>query len=179
MPDPTPDALALVSQKYQIAKIDAIQPHPKNPRKGDGEKIDASLDASGFYGAIYVQRSTGNILAGNNRWLRSKAKGLAKIPVIYLDVDDATALRILLADNATSDGATYDNAALTELLNDLAVTDGGLSGSGYDGDDLAGLLAGLDGKTETAPDAFPTFGDDIATDYCCPSCGFEWSGKPK
>jgi rubrerythrin len=30
-----------------------------------------------------------------------------------------------------------------------------------------------------APDAFQTYDEEIETEYCCPKCGYEWSGKPK
>ena len=32
---------------------------------------------------------------------------------------------------------------------------------------------------ELAPSQFPEYGEEIATDYCCPKCGYEWSGQPK
>ena len=40
--------------------------------------------------------------------------------------------------------------------------------------------AGIVPADEVEPPAsFKSFGDDIATAYCCPKCGYEWSGKPK
>lgn len=67
-----------------------------------------------------------------------------KVPVIVRnDWDDATALRVLLADNRTQDKASYDDSVLAELLTELASTDG-LYGTGYDGDDLDVLLHDLD-----------------------------------
>ncbi len=29
-----------------------------------------------------------------------------------------------------------------------------------------------------APEDFKEYGDDIETEFCCPKCGYEWSGKP-
>ena len=29
-----------------------------------------------------------------------------------------------------------------------------------------------------APEDFKEYGDDIETEYCCPKCGYSWSGKP-
>ena len=29
------------------------------------------------------------------------------------------------------------------------------------------------------PDEFPEYDDKITTEYCCPKCSYEWSGKPK
>lgn len=64
------------------------------------------------------------------------------MPVIWVDVDDETAVRVLLADNRTNDVASYDNAVLAEILTELA-NGPGLEGTGYDGDDLDQLLNDL------------------------------------
>ena len=61
------------------------------------------------------------------------------VPVYWVDVDDAEAKRILLADNRVSDLATWDDTILVSLLESLA-NDDALLGSGYDGDDLDALL---------------------------------------
>ena len=74
------------------------------------------------------------------------------MPVYWADVDDATARRILLADNRTNDLATYDDAILTELLTVLAQEDD-LLGTGWVGDDLDDLLGTIieDVDTPTLP----------------------------
>ena len=64
------------------------------------------------------------------------------VPVLWVDVDNARAVKILLADNRTNDLAGYDNKALTELLSDISNTDG-LEGTGYDEADLDALIAEL------------------------------------
>jgi hypothetical protein len=30
----------------------------------------------------------------------------------------------------------------------------------------------------SAPEEFKTYDEDIETQYCCPKCGYKWSGKP-
>jgi DNA modification methylase len=131
-----------VSQKYVRRKLDDLTPHPANPRQGDVGAIHQSIEANGFYGAVIVQKSTGYVLAGNHRMQAAAHAGATSLPVIEVDVDDATATRILLADNRTNDVATYDQDALAGLLKSLA-EDGGLAGSGYDGDDVDALLADI------------------------------------
>lgn len=34
-------------------------------------------------------------------------------------------------------------------------------------------------RDNTPPDEFAAYDDDIDTQYCCPKCGYEWSGKPR
>ena len=131
-----------VSQRYVRRKLDELTPHPANPRQGDVGAIHQSIEANGFYGAVIVQKSTGYVLAGNHRMQAAAHAGAKSLPVIEVDVDDATATRILLADNRTNDVATYDQDALAGLLKSLA-EDGGLAGSGYDGDDVDALLQAM------------------------------------
>lgn len=140
-------------QEYTLVALKALKPHPQNPRQGDIGAIYQSIEANGFYGAVVAQRSTGYILAGNHRYKAAKRAGLSQVPVIWLDVDDDRALRILLADNRTNDLASYDNDALAAILSELAESSD-LVGTGYTGDDLDDLLADLAGpKAEPTGDA--------------------------
>lgn len=137
-------------QTYRIADLAELKEHPENPRQGDVGAIHTSVEANGWYGALTVQKSTGYILTGNHRKKERVARGMTRVPIIELDVDDATALRILLGDNRTADLASYDDAKLLELLQREAERDN-LAGTGYDGDDvddLARLLADPEPKPE-------------------------------
>lgn len=120
----------------------SLQRHPANPRRGRLDVIGESLEESGFYGALVAQVSTRRILVGNHRWEMATRHGVNPIPVWWVDVDDDAALRILAVDNRSSDLARDDAAVLADLLLELDSRDG-LRGSGWDGDSLAGLLAGL------------------------------------
>lgn len=144
-------SVQIINNKTELAPLDAVRPHPRNPRQGDTGAIHESIQANGFYGAIIAQKSTGFILAGNHRWQAAQQAGATEVPVTWVDVDDDHALRILLADNRTNDLASYDDNALAELLQDIHEAHGNLMGTGYDGDDLDQLLADL-GET---PDAGP------------------------
>lgn len=121
-----------------------VQPHPQNVRQGDIGAIVESLKVHGQYRPIVVQRSTGFILAGNHTWKAARTVGLKTLDVTYVDVDDDEALRILLIDNRSNDLATYDDPSLVELLKQLMETERGLTGTGFDGDDLDELLATMD-----------------------------------
>lgn len=149
-------SMTIINQEYRLEPTDSITPHPGSPREHDLGAIGESIQANGFYGACVVQRSTGHIIAGSGRHASAMAAGSATVPVIWIDVDDATARRIMLADNRTSDLGGYDEAALTALLRQI---DGeepdGLQGTGYDEADLQGLIASLDKGLSTSDDAVP------------------------
>ena len=151
----------VINEAYELVDVGKIKPHPRNPRRGDLDALKDSVYANGFYGACVVQRSTGHILAGNHRFLAGKARGMKAVPVIWVDVDDDRALRILLADNRTADLADYDNAALAELLRDVEQGSGSYIGTGFDGAAVNELLESLgietnlpgDGKNNGRPAA--------------------------
>jgi DNA modification methylase len=140
-------------QEYRIAELSELREHPDNPRLGDVGAISVSIEANGMYGALVVQKSTMYVLAGNHRLKALRALNRKRVPVIIRDVDDVTAMRILLGDNRHSDLASYDNVKLAELLIQAAL-DGNLLGTGYDGDDVDQLL------TDARRDLLPLGAED-------------------
>ncbi len=129
----------VVPQDYEVVDVETLALHPDNPRRGDLATIQESVESNGFYGAIVAQKSTRRILAGNHRWRAARSAGLTEVPVIWIDVDDDEARRILLVDNGANDRAGYDDAALRGLL-ERAKDRGGLRGTGYRESDLQGLI---------------------------------------
>lgn len=126
-----------MNQKYSERAVAELKQHPNNPRRGNVEAIKQSIESSGFYGAIIVQKSTGFILAGNHRAQAAIAAGIKNVPVIEVDCDDKTAMRILLSDNRAAEGGEWDIDTLLESLK--LVDDEYLAGIGFDGDYLADL----------------------------------------
>lgn len=146
----------------ELVDLAELTPHPDNPRQGDVGAICESIAANGWYGALVVQRSTGRIIVGNHRAVAAAQLGIERVPVVWLDVDDRTALRILLADNRTSDVADYDKAALADLLLGMAGDDPALlDGTGYDADAVEKLLL------ETGAVDVP----EVEEPEHCPTCG--------
>lgn len=130
----------VLSSDYAMVPVDKLSAHPRNPRRGDVAAIAESIAHNGFFGAVVAQRSTGHVLAGNHRLQAAVEAGATEVPVIWLDVDDATALRILLVDNRTADQSVYDETVLIEQLRRLKATDVGLAGSGFSDRELNRLL---------------------------------------
>ena len=133
----------LTQEFLEAEELSKLSEHPENPNVGDIGAIHQSVDASGFYGAIIAQKSTGRVLAGNHRLKALLQKGASVGPVIYVDVDDVTAKRILVGDNRTTRLGHDDDAKLAALLQDIAAQTGSIIGTGYDDDDLDALLRKL------------------------------------
>lgn len=143
-----------------MVPVDALTPHECGVNEGDLGAIIESVGANRFYGAILAQKSSGKIIAGKHRWIAAKDKGLVLVPVIWADVDDAAALRIMLADNRTARLGTDNQADLAQLLQDILSDAGTLTGTGYDGDFLDELLTDLGINGQQEPEQ-PKFEPDI------------------
>tara|TARA_Y100000114_G_scaffold147662_1_gene159713 strand:+ start:314 stop:1651 length:1338 start_codon:yes stop_codon:yes gene_type:complete len=127
---------------YEEVKLSQLKTHPSNPRRGDLEAIKQSISINGFYGSVVVNRRTSHILAGNHRYLAAKDLGYESVPVTWVDVGEREEKRILAADNRTSELGGYDDAILTDLLQELSDADM-LEGSGYGTDELEEMIDGL------------------------------------
>lgn len=128
----------LLPSDYQLVDVSTLSLHPDNARKGNIERLEESIRVNGFYGALVVQRSSNHIVVGNHRYQAAVNLGLTELPVLYVDVDDNEARRLLLVDNRSNDLASYDDQMLLELLK-LTQDETGLEGTGYTDVDLADL----------------------------------------
>ncbi|WP_113705382.1 ParB/RepB/Spo0J family partition protein [Nonomuraea lactucae] len=142
----------IATQEYRMVRVDELEPHPDNPHRGDIDLIAGSIKRFGFYGSVVVQSSRMRIIAGEHRWRGATKAGLKKIPAVVLDVDDDTALRILLADNRLGEFGGYDDTKLVELLQGLP----DLDGTGWRDEDLADLLDDLAGEIDVIADEAAT-----------------------
>lgn len=132
-----PQILATVTA---LEPIDSLIEHPENPRRGSVSAIVDSIKAHGFYGYVMAQTSTRHVLIGNHRLRAAREVGLTEIPVMWADVDDDEARRLLLQDNRTGDLAGYDDAVLRGLLTSIQTTEAGLLGTGFNDSDLKAMF---------------------------------------
>lgn len=130
--------------RVHYALMEEIDLHPDNANVGNVDAIVESIRVNGFYAPIIVQASTGFIIAGNHRYQAAKKLGMSQVPVVYLDVEDEEAKRIMVADNRTTRLGHDDSELLTALLEDLGDTDLGLMGTGYSQADLQTLIDAAD-----------------------------------
>jgi ParB-like chromosome segregation protein Spo0J len=134
-----PAARMAGAQRYEAdADLGELLDHPDNPRQGDDDAVAESIDVNGFYGAIIAQASTRRVLAGHTRRRNLLATGATTGPVLWLDVDDRAALRILLADNRTAELAAWIPGKLADVL---AAMGADTSGSGFTAADVAIAIA--------------------------------------
>lgn len=133
--------------------IDSLKLHPANPRVSDIEPIKESLRVNGQYRPIVANRRTGHVLAGNHTLKAAKELGWTEIEVYWVDVDEHAELKILLADNRTTEFGYMDPQRLLDALLQLG---GDFEGTAYDPGFVDALLAGVDNEIEVEVDEDPT-----------------------
>lgn len=126
--------------------VASLEPYPGNARTHDLPLIAGSLTANGQYRALVGQTSSRRILVGNGTLAAAIELGWTHVAVEWHDGDDAWAARVVLVDNAASDHAGYDEAALAELIREAELLNAGLVGTGFDAAYLAELDAAV-GRT--------------------------------
>lgn len=121
-----------------LVPIKDLKRYPNNPREGDIGAISESLRILGQYRPVVVNKRNNQILKGNHTVAAASALGWTDVAVVWVDVDDEQATKIVLADNRTADKATYDNDL---LLATISLLDS-LEGSGFDDEDVADIASG-------------------------------------
>jgi DNA modification methylase len=133
--------------------VDSLQPWDRNPVIHDDEQVadlEALIAATVWTAPIVARTSDHRVIAGHGRrlaalraiaadaaWRLADAPAPGMVPVRLVDVDDATATRLTLADNALTKAAPWDDSELADLLRALGDDAVGI---GFDADDLAALL---------------------------------------
>ncbi len=118
-----------------------LVPHPDNWRthtRAQRRALGAVLDRVGWVATVIVSRQTDRILNGHLRVEQAKANGEERIPVTYVDVDEAEEGFILatfdpLGSMASADADAFrtvaaqlsgEDAAVQELLREVATAQG-------------------------------------------------------
>lgn len=171
--------------------IDKIKPHKDNYNfHPDAQLADLAAsyrDLSQFRSVVIWQQSDGSYiqLAGHGVVEAMKREGAKEVraDILPVSTDPLTAKRIMLADNLHAQNSVPDETALARLLQEQADAGIDLATMGMDAETLRQMLESLGdeiiAKNTTPPDEFKSYDEEIETEYCCPKCGYNWSGKPK
>ena len=113
-------------------KINDLIPYEKNPRNNDDavEYVSNSIKEFGFKVPIIIDKNN-VIVAGHTRYKASKKLNLDEVPCIIADdLTDEQIKAFRLADNKTSEIASWDFDLLEQELADLVNFD--MSNFGFD-----------------------------------------------
>ncbi|MEI9930297.1 MAG: DNA methyltransferase [Rhizomicrobium sp.] len=133
--------------------IDALAPHPLNPRIHGRQQIrgiSRSFSSFGVNNPILTDKN-GRILAGHGRWEAAKLDGRTHVPVIRLDhLNEAQALAYMLADNKLSEQSSWNDGELALRFKELQgmELDFDIEATGFETPEIDGLIQSLDPADE-------------------------------
>lgn len=164
---------------YGEKPADQFMANPQNWRKhpeAQRKAVRTSLNTLGWVDTVIENVTTGHLIDGHERVMQA-LKTNEDVPFIQVELSPEEEELALATLDPLTGMAIADSEMLSALLRSVGET-----ALVEDGDvvSLLSSIANMAGLQEAqAPDEFPEYDDDIDTDYCCPKCGYEWSGSPK
>ena len=149
----------------ELRKLSDIIPYNRNPRLNDDavEAVAKSLREYGFRQPIVID-ADGVIVCGHTRWKAAQQLGLEKAPVhVAKDLTSAQIRGYRIADNKSSELASWDYDLLPMELADLQGMNFDLGLLGFSQDELAKLLDAGVKEGLTDPDEVPEPPDEAIT----------------
>jgi len=144
---------ATAAPAAEYVSVDSLTPWDRNPRNNDSAvaEVAASIKRFGFASPIVARREDGMVIAGHTRLKAARSLGMDIVPVRYLDIDPTEAQLLAIADNKVGEIATWDDAALADILRDLDVGEA-TEGLGFDAQELDLLINGAEAVSENHDD---------------------------
>jgi ParB-like chromosome segregation protein Spo0J len=161
-----------------------LRPNPRNWRvhpKAQREALQGVLAEVGYADALLARELPDGTLELIDGHLRAETTPDQLVPVLVLDVTEDEAAKLLATVDPLAGMAERDGTAFASLL----------EGIEFQSAAVRNMLRGLeppvprakdDPKAQpepTPPTEFHQYDQSIPTDYHCPMCGYEWSGKPR
>lgn len=107
--------------KLRTVPLDEIKPYWRNPRDNAAavEAVKASIAEFGMNQPLVLDKEN-VIIAGHTRYRALLELGHDKAPVVVVDLDPVRAKAYRIADNKTSELASWDNDKLVSELREIA-----------------------------------------------------------
>ena len=167
------------ADKIERRAIEELIPYARNSRThSDAQvaQIAASIKEWGWTMPILVDEG-GGIIAGHGRVMAARSLGHEDVPVVVASGwSDAKKRAYVIADNKLALNAGWDFEMLAAEIEELNSDGYELELIGFNAEEMDKVINPV---VESPPDDFNEYGDDIETEYKCPKCSYEWSGKAK
>ena len=142
--EPPPAAVRSKPELVNLA-IELLVPNPRNARTHDDAQIGrlmASLERDGQTKPVLARRSNHMLIAGHGITDAATRLGWTHLAVLLWDVDQATADRVMLADNRLAELSGTDKARMAQLLGEVDQAD--YLATGFSEDEVAKLMGAVD-----------------------------------
>lgn len=170
--------------KVVLAPTSRVKPNDWNPNRMTEFQMETTRDGFRRHGWItaYALLVWGTdekgkrrdvIIDGEHRWRVADELGIKEGPMVFLDGLTQKQAMELTVEMDNKRGA-FDPTALGDVLRKIGVDDGLAMRLGFDDETFKRLL---DQPPVLPPDDFRDVTIDATTQYCCPKCGYEWSGQ--
>jgi hypothetical protein len=178
-----PDGIRITG-KVVVTPLDRVQPNTWNPNRMTEYQIEstrAGLLKDGWL-AAYALLVWGTdekgiarniIIDGEHRWRIARDLGFTDGPMVFLEGVTARRAKEMTVEFDAKRGQ-FDTIALRDLIAEIGVEDGLAFRLGFDDETFAALM---NPTPVLPPGDFSEVNVDAQTDYCCPKCGYEWSGQ--
>lgn len=103
--------------RVSISKLKSNGYNPNKLSPLERRSLEHGIKTEGFTVPVLVQKSSNRFIDGEHRWKIASKLKMKEIPVIYLDVDDATARKMTLAMIHRKGSAKMEDVAL--VLQDI------------------------------------------------------------
>lgn len=153
----TNDGIPVFCSHDDIVPTMNLKENPLNPNKHPEEQIKLLADIierTGWRQPVTVSNQTGYIVKGHGRLAAAKLKGWCNVPVDYQDYSSTDEeYADLIADNRLAELSEIQDDVMAELIKSFENEDM-LALTGYDSEDIDGILASLsdDGEEEPEPE---------------------------
>ena len=159
-------------------KASEIKRNPRNFRKHpefQQNVLEGALRELGITGAVIVRPDGDGYMLLDGE-LRSNVLDDQEVAALETDLEPHEDALFLSTYDPITAMATVDTETLDGVLREVQTGEASLQ-------EFLSEQAVNAGVTEPgnvdAPEEFGSYGDDIETEYKCPSCGYEWSGQPR
>ena len=154
----------------ELLPLEKIIPNPKNPNNHPDSQVKLLAEiikAQGWRQSITISNRSGFIVKGHGRLMAAKLIGTETAPVDYQNyATEAEEYADLTADNRIAELAEMDNTMLADILSEIDTGELPLILSGYDEEDLEGILDAIAG----ADDAEANDQDQEVSQETTPMC---------
>jgi hypothetical protein len=139
----------LTTNAYHRVPLQAVRLADVNPNKGDVAAAIESLREFGQHRAAVVQQAKGEIVVGNHMLKGMQALGWKELDIFLVADDDEKAMRRAITDNAVGRRASWEEAELARVMEDIGPV------PGFDQGDLDALLAKLTPPADKEEPTYP------------------------
>lgn len=132
--------------KMKVSDLNEDKRNANKHSKKNIEAIKSNLLAYEQYSPLVIRKGSNIVMIGNGRLQAMKELGWKECYCFVMDITDAEAKRLAIADNRTSELSEWDDNVLAELLQEIGIEEA--NGAGFDESDLASLFAQISGPPE-------------------------------